>query len=1136
MSIRAGSESSSSESPHPWGALIQRSAIARLSSLPLTPRERLRQSGWLHLLLAALAAGFAGVAFAQLAPDPSAGQAAHANSVAQPGDAVTALAQVRPDSPAPLSDPLAQLERWQRAGARFIAQGYLDRAWRHLAADRLEAALADFEQGLFFDPARRDAAFARVRLLARLERTEAAIAAFETLIPSESGADRSDDTIELAQELMALLRGQSRWIQALALLDRLDSLTPADSPRLEERARLLARIGDREGLLATWLALADAALSRAEDRARALDQAAVLAAELGEPASSLALLDRLSGLAGAPPVERRRALTLEQLGDRRGALRAWQQVLDGQTEPAARLPLIDAMLAHARSLEDITSESVLLRAALTASGGQVGRLRDLAVFERRTGKLNEAATLALELAARTRASGDRALAFEILASLERSMPVAERSWSRLAQLATAQADHRLLALIAGQHLSQRRDDAALSLLTQLSRSAHATLRREALLQAAEIHARRGDAPARARALLAADQLPGGVRLAPAVKAQALAAVGQTAQALALLETALASASDRPALLRQMIDLHQGTGDRAAQFRLYQRLAEAAGLTAAERANAHLEAAELARQTGAGIAIAIHHYRSAITLVPQQRAARQALADLLAAQGRPAEAAHAHAQLFRDLQEPIAGLRAMVLYAQDQQWPALDQLAAEMAPRLEELPIASRAQYWAFLGEAQAQAGRAQAAISAWERALALVPDEPLQARRRRLLAHAARERAWQASAEGRLDQALAAWREVGQHDPGVEAERGLGYALLQADQPRAAALSLARAERLGAPQPGLLVDLGHAWLRAGERAQARLAFSRAIDLLLEGPDADGGAAPVNRRDRPPLFAATPSGADPLAAVGALGASAEGLPSVDALRRTVLDLDRSWRLSAWQNWRERGGRAAPRSGPPLSGGEGQAPGPGAGGGIDLAYREPAARGPGYSPFEGFARVLWALETPSGGGIDEQSLQAGLGLRYTIPELTGGTATLERLFAIGQAARNDWLLRASWGRDWRVAIDSADKHLLRGHLFTDAGYYTGTRTRLLFGEWLQGLELRIGADWVLLPHWVVHGRGLSPDLYREGWMEAGMGLSLERRSGGSRHVAARSHWIGSLRYKFRLDGAGREGWELALGYSW
>lgn len=1060
-------------------------------------------------------------------------------SVARASDAheaPVALTQSLDESLETMPDPLAQLESWRRAGARFIAQGYLERAWRHLSAQRLEPALADFELGLSFDPTRRDAAIARARLLARLDRPDAAIAAYEALIDARSDTSRDAPWIELGQELMALLLAQARWVPALALIDRLDGGGPADHRRLTEHARLLAALGDREGLLATWLALAEAPQTSPEDRVRALDQAAVLAAELGEQGSSLALLERLAGLPGAPPVERRRALTFEQLGDRRGALSAWQRALEREREPATRLSLIDAMLVHARVLDDRETESRLLRAALAASGRAVSRLRDLAAFERRAGRPAEAASLALELAALTRASADRALAFDLLSGIERSAPVAARSWSQLERLAAAQSDHRLLALIAAQHSNKGRDDAALSLLNRLSRMAQTRFRRDALLQAAEIHGRRGDGPARARALLAADELPGGHSLAPLLKAQALATIGEPAKALALLEAALPGANDEPALLRQMIDLHQQTGDRAARLRLYQRLAQAAGQTAAQQAAAHLEAAELARQLDAGVEIAMDHYRAALVLVPRERSAGQALADLLATQGRAGEAAQMQVQLFRDFGEPVAALRAIVLFAEDRQWRAVEQLAGDVMPHLEELPVASRAEYWTMLGEARAQLGRVPAAASAWERALALGADEALQARRNRLLAQAARERAWQASAEGRFEQALAAWREVGQHDPGAESERGLGYALLQVGQPRAAAQSLSRADRLGGPQPGLLADLGHAWLRAGERAQARVAFSRAIDLLLEGRDPIAMAVPDDRRTRAPLLAGLPSVTDPLSAPGSAGAGAEPLPGIDALRRMVLELDRSWRLSAWQNWRESGSRGSPRAGPRLSGVEGQAPGPGAGGGIDLAYREPAARGPGYSPIEGFARVLWALETPSGGGIDEQSLQAGLGLRYAVPALTGATAALERLFAIGESSRSDWLLRASWGREWRLAIEAPDSPLLRGHLFADAGYYTAARTRLLFGEWLQGLELRVGADWLLLPHWVVHGRGLSPDLYREGWMEAGIGLSLERRTGGGRHVAPRSHWVGSLRYKLRVDGAGREGWELALGYSW
>ncbi len=1008
----------------------------------------------------------------------------------------------------PLADSFVQLERWRAAGARFIAQGYFDRAWRYQAADRLEAALADFERGLARDPTRHDAALARARLLGRLERHDDAIAAFETLIDGPAAHLGALEAAALKAELLGLLLATERWLPALLWLERFDPGQPSRSELLQTRVGLVARLGDREGLLAAWLDVADDRQASAEQRRHALDQAAAMAAELGEHRSSLQLLDRLSHEFDAVSIDRRRALTLEHLLEPRAAIAAWQRVLARESDPTARLAVIDSMLGHARALADRTLESSLLRAAYQASGGQVSRLRDLVGWMSVFGEPGEAAELALELATRTATKDDRALAYDLLVIHQGSRPGSNPSWVRLEQLALAQADQPLLARIAAQHLAARRDDAALALLEPLARSAPAALRREVLLQLVDLRGRRGDSLASARALLEADALPGGGTLSLADKALALATLGETEQALALLDSAPQAASVEAALLRGMLDRLGPTADRAVRHGLYQRLAEAQGLSAEQRAQAHLEAAELARQMGAAMSIAESHYRAALALAPRRRVIHQSLAELLTAQARHAEAAQAWAQLDRLADEPQAGLRALVSYAQDRQWSSIEPLAVLVAPRLDRLSTQERFDFWTVRGEAHVQHGQTKFAIAAWERALELRADPALQARLSRLFAQAARERIRQANEQGRLDVELSAWRELREFEPGAEAERGLGYALLRAQDPAGAAQALARAERLGGPQPGLLADLGYAWLRAGERAQAQAAFGRAIDQLLDGGE--------------------PS---------QVGPPSERLNELKALRETLLESARRWRVAAWQNWREHDDRMS-RLKPSLGAGTVGAinTGPRAGGGVDVAYRPPASTGAGDGPLEGFARLHWALRAPSGGGIDEDSLQAGLGLRYTLATLPGVTAAFERQLAIGEQARNDWLLRASWGRSWRRPIEGSDRIAWRGQWFGDAGYYTAARTRLVFGEWIQGVEIPLAADRRLLPHLVLHGRGLAPDRYREAWLEAGLGVSIEARTGGDRYIAPRSHWVGTLRYKFRIDGAGREGWELLFGYRW
>jgi len=99
-----------------------------------------------------------------------------------------------------------------------------------------------------------------------------------------------------------------------------------------------------------------------------------------------------------------------------------------------------------------------------------------------------------------------------------------------------------------------------------------------------------------------------------------------------------------------------------------------------------------------------------------------------------------------------------------------------------------------------------------------------------------------------------------------------------------------------------------------------------------------------------------------------------------------------------------------------------------------------------------------------------------------------------------------------------------------------YLSEARTRLLYGEWHQGYAAVVGGTTRVVPHAVLQGRAVAPDRYREAWAEGGLGVAVEGKSGGSRHVAPSVNWSTHLRYKFRLDGAGRHGWELGVSVIW
>jgi tetratricopeptide (TPR) repeat protein len=999
----------------------------------------------------------------------------------------------------------AQLERWRSEGARFIAQGYFSRAWRRLARGELEAALADFERGLELDPDRREAILERAWLLVRLSRNDDAVAAFRNWLSRQGAGQPVDESVVagVRLELVRLLVAQDLMREAQAEIDQWPSGQPTALAALRLRAQIAQAQGDREALLRTWLQWAAHPAAEADEVTAVLDQAAQLAQDLGRPAQALALIERLAARSGAPPLARRRALLLERLGEPRAALVVWQLVLDQENTARGKLGIVDTMLAHARALGDEGLERALLERAFSLSRKALGRLRDLTAFEIRTGRKSMAAQRAVELATRSRRRNDRMLAFHQIVALEgrgQSEPQVKRAITLLAELdrvARRDAHPDLRRMIAAHHVQRGRDREALGILESLARTLPESRRRPVLLEISEIHARRADLRARALILLEADRLSGPPLLTWQERVDLLNQLGRGPQARAVLESRRLDEPDDPEPLRRLIDLERAAGDSPAMLVLYEALARSRQLSDAERASAHREAAEIARRLPDGIDSALSHYRQAIALAPDHLPTRQALLEMLVALERLDESAAVAEALFRASAQPDHALRAIELRFAAADRGALRTLFDELEAPLEAGSTDARFRYWRMRGQFELDEGEIQAATHAWGRALRLQPDAGLALRLQALRARAAREQAEQARAEGRLAEAVGAWELAEALEPGALAAQGLAYTLLESGRPAQAAKAFRRAlERSQAPPASLLTDLGYAHLRAGERIEAREAFVGAIDSLAQGPES--------------------------------GAQA----TIETLRREIRELDQIVRGALWQGWRRRGGRggAVGRAGIDAGGASGV---PASGGGLELARREPQADGPGRSPFEWYGRLLWSLE-PDTARLDERATQLGLGLRYRPDTTPNAWASAERLWAVGGDGQDEWLLRAAWGRSWGGANGLAPGWV--GQVWADAAYQTASDTRLLYLEWRQGHAWPLAGSARLVPHIILHGRGLKPDRYAESWTEAGLGLAIEGAAGGGRYVAPLLSWHSSIRYKVGLDGVGRDGWELIVSMLW
>jgi hypothetical protein len=362
----------------------------------------------------------------------------------------------------------------------------------------------------------------------------------------------------------------------------------------------------------------------------------------------------------------------------------------------------------------------------------------------------------------------------------------------------------------------------------------------------------------------------------------------------------------------------------------------------------------------------------------------------------------------------------------------------------------------------------------------------------------ARAQAEKARIEGRLPEAVSAWRQAERLEPDAIAAQGLAYALLESGDPALAAQAFSRAiRRLDPPPAPLLADLGYAHLRGGERGQAREAFVRAIDTLEVGRDPDRQS------------------------------------TIEALRREVRELDQTLSGAFWQGLRGRGVRGLSRGSTDAGGASGLTSVPASGGGIELSWRAPLAQAPGRSPFEWFGRLLWSIE-PGTVDLDSRATQLGLGLRIRPQSTPHAWISGERLLAVGGDGQDEWVLRAAWGRGWGALIGPGPGWV--GHLWADAAYQTESGTRALHAAWRQGYAWPLNGPLRLVPHAVLHGRALAPDPYAEAWAEAGLGVSIEGAAGGGRHVAPRAYWNTFIRHKFGLDGAGRNGWEFGASLFW
>jgi bacteriophage N4 adsorption protein A len=312
----------------------------------------------------------------------------------------------------------------------------------------------------------------------------------------------------------------------------------------------------------------------------------------------------------------------------------------------------------------------------------------------------------------------------------------------------------------------------------------------------------------------------------------------------------------------------------------------------------------------------------------------------------------------------------------------------------------------------------------------------------------------------------------------------LAYAYKEAQQSDAARRLFETATERAPESVSLYKELAYLHLHQGHNDEAVRRFRQGIDQALNDPQETEGDTRDLERD------------------------------IEQMRSEVQRLTHRFDLTLYQAWRS---NTQPVRTSPSVFGEGIIPSQG---GLAMAYQPPVIGFRDDRIFQIFGRLLWGTE-PRSLNVDDDSLQASLGIRYKPLKQLNAYLSAERLFKIGSQAEDNWLLRVTAGWDRGTRLETGEPLWPYSLLYGDLGYFVEQPTNLAFyGEARQGLAVKLGNAVMLAPHLVLDGRYQTLDSDRNAYLEGGLGASLKYFFNATRYETPRSSLEFLIQYKIGL----------------
>jgi tetratricopeptide (TPR) repeat protein len=432
-------------------------------------------------------------------------------------------------------------------------------------------------------------------------------------------------------------------------------------------------------------------------------------------------------------------------------------------------------------------------------------------------------------------------------------------------------------------------------------------------------------------------------------------------------------------------------------------------------------------------------------------------------------------------------------------------------RASELTPAERKDAYATLGYLYATEGQHAAAVDALQRAAALGDDpeiavglgrayrlsgdlrrahETLQAIDASRLPSASAamrldELAALSSAEGRLQASVAELQQAIALEPAAHRYYELGLAYRALDRPAAAVAPLERAHALDPERTDYAIALGYAYKEAGRPRDAARVFETVVAVE---PDRVALYAELGY-----LYAAASDTSRAVAwfrkAIDNARRDTDDTHAVEIarLQSEVARMSRRFDVSAFMTYRSSARQPSAGATGPLGG---TLPSQS---GVEVAYQPPVIGFRDERIFQVFGRLLWNLRASSL-ELDDDSVQAGLGVRYKPLRTQNLFVSAERLIAIGDHAQDDWLLRGlySWAHHPGGVPDRSSWNYTT--VFADAAYFAERSVWAFYGEARQGITWRPYSRLLVSPHVVADARYADSRGPTDSFFEGGGGVSL------------------------------------------